>query len=406
MPDPAVYGFALLATSSFTLPLGTVFAQSTPPQQPGSTDQHSVRTLGALGTGNPSASSGLGVSDDGTVVVGGSVLKNDFRVHAYRWTLTGGMVDLGDLRGGNGYSIASAVNADGSVVMGDSSISADAYRAFRWTQATGMVDLGAIGVYGGQSASFARSFARGVSRGAVVVGGSTNALTAYDHAFRWKQSTGMQDLGTLGIPYGYSTATAVNDDGNIIVGGSATPLGTTHAFVWNGGTMTDLGTLLGGIGYSEAFDVSPDGLFVVGSSNVSGTLDHAFRWSLATGMVDLGALGGGNSIARAVSADGSIVIGNNATLSGERAFRWSLANSIQDLNTLLATAGVDMTGVTLTTANGLSSNGEFITGSGYFSANAVFDQAYIVRVRRRLHRLNRWRPESRNRRARSPAAAD
>ena len=37
---------------------------------------------------------------------------------AFRWTEGSGMVGLGDLAGGSFYSVANAVNADGSVVVG------------------------------------------------------------------------------------------------------------------------------------------------------------------------------------------------------------------------------------------------------------------------------------------------
>ncbi|CAN5604270.1 hypothetical protein BH24ACT15_BH24ACT15_28520 [soil metagenome] len=53
--------------------------------------------------------------------------------------------------------------------------------------------------------------------------------------------------------------------------------------------MVDLGTLGGG--YSEAVDISETGI-VVGMSTLASGDYRAFMWSEATGMVNLGTLGG------------------------------------------------------------------------------------------------------------------
>ena len=59
---------------------------------------------------------------------------------------------------------------------------------------------------------------------------------------------------------------------------------------------------------------------------------RAFRWTLATGMQDLGSLGGGRSEATAVSADGTVVVGFSFDASGQgRAFRWTSETGIQAL---------------------------------------------------------------------------
>lgn len=54
---------------------------------------------------------------------------------------------LGDLPGGDFYSGANDVSADGSIVVGYSrvGVGAGAIEAFRWTRNTGMVGLGTLG---------------------------------------------------------------------------------------------------------------------------------------------------------------------------------------------------------------------------------------------------------------------
>lgn len=94
-----------------------------------------------------------------------------------------------------------------------------------------------------------------------------------------------------------------------------------------------LGDLPGGAYRSEPWDVSADGSVVVGSSyignyasNPAFPIREAFRWTRGSGMVGLGLIGT-ESEAKAISADGSVIVG----LAGEYllsagpriAFRWT-----------------------------------------------------------------------------------
>jgi probable HAF family extracellular repeat protein len=97
--------------------------------------------------------------------------------------------------------------------------------------------------------------------------------------------------------------------------------------------MQDLGTLGGR--ESEARGVSADGSVVVGAARNAAGDERAFRWTAARGMQDLGTLGGDWSWANGVSADGSVVVGVAENAEGQqRAFRWTAARGMQDLGTL------------------------------------------------------------------------
>jgi probable HAF family extracellular repeat protein len=132
--------------------------------------------------------------------------------------------------------------------------------------------------------------------------------------------------------------------------------------------MADLGDLPGGSVASGANDVSANGLVVVGSSDsMSG--NEAFRWTHSGGMVGLGDLAGGHfiSTAFAASADGATVVGQGDSASGYEAFFWDASHRMRSLKEVLIDdfgLGARLAGWTLTSANDISADGQFIVGSG------------------------------------------
>jgi probable HAF family extracellular repeat protein len=116
--------------------------------------------------------------------------------------------------------------------------------------------------------------------------------------------------------------------------------------------MQDLGTLGGNESWANG--VSADGSVVVGVSENDSDQWRAFRWMAQGRMQDLGTLGGCCSEASGVSADGSVVVGEARNASGYvRAFRWTAAVGMQDLGTL----GGDGSG-----AYGVSADGSVVVG--------------------------------------------
>jgi probable HAF family extracellular repeat protein len=120
-----------------------------------------------------------------------------------------------------------------------------------------------------------------------------------------------------------------------------------------------LGTLGGR--ESEAWGISADGSVVVGEAENPARQRRAFRWTAAGGMQHLGTLGGYWSYALGVSADGSVVVGRAEKAAGQtRAFRWTAGRGMQDLGTL---PGGDWSAAT-----GVSADGSVVVGAAYNAA--------------------------------------
>ena len=246
------------------------------------------------------------------------------------------------------------------------------YHAFLWTDTAGVIDLGSLG--DATSASFATD---GSHSGAVVTGFSNAQSNTTDHAFKWTQAGGMVDLGTASGASGFSRAFGISDDGTAIVGESDFSSAPRHAFRWTqAGGFQDLGALQPPHG-SIASGITADGTVVVGNSGFGSGGQHAFRWTQAGGMQDIGTLTGmSNATATGVSDNGNVIVGYAAPRpvsfqdaggwdfdpSDSRAFRWSSSAGMQDLTQLFAASGINMTGITLVAVTGISTDGQIIVG--------------------------------------------
>jgi probable HAF family extracellular repeat protein len=230
------------------------------------------------------------------------------------------------------------INSRGDVVGGNS-------RPFLWTKSTGTQDLGTMGGPFGEAVR--------INDREEVVGSVHNGSRMA--AFLWTQDAGMGDLGTLSG--GDTFAESINENGDIVgassVNGREPPF---HAVLWwHDGTMLDLGQLTQNPNDSWATGIN-------GAAQVAGLADlgnnnwHAFFWTQAEGMQDLGTLGGPGSQAWAINDHGQIVGG--ATLrdgSSQHAFLWTETAGMQDLGTLGPNSGQ---------ARDINRNGHVVGGDG------------------------------------------
>ena len=266
---------------------------------------------------------GTAVSGDGSVIVGNGFLFN-FDGAAFYWTAADGLTLITEGSPSSAFD-ATDVSTNGVYVVGTryDFVSREAYR---WTKSGGVQLLGDLA--GGANQSLANAVS---ADGSVVVGLGNNANGA-DEATRWTQSTGMTGLGFLPGKDYRSVAYDVSDDGTVIVGQSYSGNlfnSTSEAFRWTQATgMIGLGDLPGG-GGSFANAVSGDGLVVVGSS-ATGFGSRAWRWTESGGMISLhdwlaaaGVSTAGFSVlesAQGVNRDGSIVVGYGQSNNGQEGF--------------------------------------------------------------------------------------
>jgi probable HAF family extracellular repeat protein len=168
-----------------------------------------------------SSSHARAASYDGSVIVGAAGSHSG--VQAFRWTEASGMVGLGDLDGGDFGSFALGVSADGSVVVGrgTSDSGSEAFRC-EWNEATSTCPMVGLGDLPGGNFF---SLAWGVSAdGSVVVG--EGRPDAGREAFIWDATNGMRSLkealtrefGSSPGNWNLQMATGISADGLTVVG--------------------------------------------------------------------------------------------------------------------------------------------------------------------------------------------
>jgi probable HAF family extracellular repeat protein len=222
-----------------------------------------------------------GVSADGSVVVGTASVGSGGE--AFRWTPSGGMVGLGFLSAGSNTSTAFAVSGNGAVVVGmsgvvDVNVQFQSYtEAFRWTQAGGMVGLGFLpgGAPSSTLSSVSAAFAVNAD-GSVVVGNSNSGSSSIGRAFRWTQNGGMQSIQSLLVAGGVNMTgwtltnpTGVSADGTVIVGTDLDPSGQQEAWLARFSAQFGTGLITPGVAaqsFAGQAAVAQTGNAVIGGS--------------------------------------------------------------------------------------------------------------------------------------------
>jgi probable HAF family extracellular repeat protein len=336
----------------------------------------SFQGLGDL-PGGPFSSGAGGVSADGSVVVGGSSVGEGIpfvcdETDAFRWTEATGMERLGPLDDSTRWS-GSAVSADGSTAVGTGGPDSVCthWTTFRWREDSGFEVLPFFGA------------ARAVSaQGSVVVGFARTQQG--DRAVRWTPENGSFALGVLGAISGggRSDAFDVTDDGALVVGWTSSDTRNNVPFRWTAASgMVALGDLTG-----RAEAVSPEGSCIAGRAAFGAQKHQAFLWSEEGGFVPLPYLTGGANDPPSmwvtdVSTGCGVVVGyadTGAFPFGSEGFVWRGGEGMQRVSDVLGAQGIDLTGWALSAATGVSADGSTIVGSGVNPDGAR--EAWIARV--------------------------
>ncbi len=303
-----------------------------------------------------------GVSGDGRVVAGVSQVQVGQRYYFRAATWDPAVADLGSLPAPTPDSRALAASGDGSTIVGySSSGESGQLQAFRWTLAEGMQPIPYLRGNG------FRSFANAVSAdGSVIVGYGDSG------AFRWTNGV-VTPIRDLASGRALEDARGISADGTMVAGSAGSSLGY-QAYLWSNGVMTGVGDLPGGSFSSSALAISDDGSTVTGFSETDAGWE-AFRWTEADGIAGLGTIGAsldGNlaSFARAVSADGSRVVGQSSAPHprGVAAFLWTRESGMQSLAEILSAdpdVAAKLDGYYLWDATGISDDGETIVGTAF-----------------------------------------
>jgi probable HAF family extracellular repeat protein len=210
-------------------------------------------------------------------------VTGETQVHAFRWSKSRGMEDMGTLGGTD--SAAFAINDRGQIAgwsftntTPNPSTGVPTLDPFLWENGK-MLDLGTLG------GTFGQAWA--LNNRGQVVGFSGLPGDSGDHAFLWDHTGGMQDLGTLGGDTG--EADAINDAGDI-VGGDSRADGSGGSFLWRHGVMTDLGTVVGANIGSQALGINSRRQIVGNLLDNVGNEIGGFLWEDGGPMVDLSTL--------------------------------------------------------------------------------------------------------------------
>ncbi len=221
--------------------------------------------LGGIGgQSGDQTSSSWGISGDGETVVGLGWLPTG-RAHAISWTEATGVIDLGSTVTDRSTR-ADAASEDGSVIVGWQDSESGFRQAAIWNN--GVQQL--IYFPTGERALAASA----ISDDGIWIGGDGSSTNSYQ-AYRWSETTGLENLGPPLNPGWRGATTGLSADGSVIVG-YYRPQGPAlfgNGFIWTEALgVTDLNTYatsLGidtqGIVLSLPLNISADGTTIVGA---------------------------------------------------------------------------------------------------------------------------------------------
>lgn len=319
---------ALLATAGCSEPGPSTLSPQVDPQlgKAGAGPDYEIIDLGTFGATFAAA---LAVTDAG--VVYGRYGSPSGVVRSYRWSRQDGMSDLGDVDG-SVFRVTAANNRGdlAGIAFSPSGVA----RPVAWLRGTGFVYLDDEDHVGA---------ALDINeRGQIVGVRGPRDGSGQNTGFIWSAQDGLRLLPKAGVG---AQALAINNRGQVV--GTTAVEGTccNQGFLWSEKDGLTLIPNLGG--WAFALDVNERGE-VVGESglhapqpgdrrggpgNPGQAPTHAFYWSAARGTVDLGTLGGSQSVAWAIDQRGTVFGWSvEAGSTFQRAMMWTPESGMVSLH--------------------------------------------------------------------------
>lgn len=343
------------------------------------------------------ASRAEAINADGTAVAASIYLQTGLAAPLVcRWTPAGGLESWCC----GWYSSGNAITPDGSQIAGTATVGGwNYYVPARWSpwntcgQSMGLM-AGQIN-NGLQTDTVALAMD---STGTKIAGYGTVPGAPFNTAqtpapFVWTTGGGLQTLPHPASRY-QGVVRAMNPSGATMVGESGWQDGTyfgyhREAAYWDSLGVHQMGWMAAGVD-SAAYAVSADGQTLVGQADIQGQgmfiitpgPAHAFRWQGS--YQDLGLLPfappNGWSAARAVSADGSVVLGHALDQGNDQeAFIWRQDLGMTRLEDVLTWLGVNLTGWDLNEVTGISADGTALCGNGTHVSSGATSLGWVVR---------------------------
>lgn len=311
-----------------------------------------------------------GISDNG--VASGS---EDGTGQYFRWTIDGGVEQIGGVSPGSGVGGQGKISNDGRYISGTTLNVAEGYHEMsRYDSDTGTwTGFGMIPGIGQQiDAEVSSGWGISGDGGSVVGLGWTTQGTADTHAYQWTDGVGPIDLGSATVGES-ARANATNFDGSVVAGwqdGNG-----RQGAVWVNGVQELISD--GGNPAQEAQDVSGDGTWVTGLG-IGGFFDpgFAYRYNTVTNVheslpnLDVGAES--RMAGAAITDDGATVVGGTwgvgpATFGNAIIWREGIGTiRMDDYLDSLGIARPD--GFTMSFASAVSSDSNWIAGWGGFGS--------------------------------------
>lgn len=334
----------------------------------GRTQAATFHGLGTLPGGDYSFAKGL--SGDGKVAVGNATVPyGDFmHHHSFRWTEASGMQSLIDIQTqgfiddtnvvGQFRDEAIGVSGDGALIFG----MLDTMHPYVWNESSGFQQLPTPNTNSTHVAPYGISL-----DGSIIVGYRDDVNPPY--ALWW---TNMDGPGAIfGDDQTYNTAVAISDDGSVITGQEYTN-GVIYTYRWTVGSGVELLDGDSGVFQGNAPQgMSRDGTVVVGYAYTDNLYLQMYRWTADTGLVALGDAPVDAYVqASGVSNDGKTVVGGIGSMFNwdsdtADALIWRPQWGLRHLQDVLTNDyHLDLTGWQLTSARAVSTNGTVILGNG------------------------------------------